>query len=440
MIIYEMAKKHYQTAAESGIWAAFGAEDTMAELEGYLASLKKDQLRAYAKELGLRGYSGLRKEGLADLIAGLLLDPSVMRRRMGILTDEQIRIFEKALEGPCLPREDEETDLYRLEDLAYVIRDDSGRICVPDDVAAAYRELSGRSFHYYRRRVSWIMRCLYFSETFYGVVPADRLYEIYLTRPLLKMTRERFLSLLQQIPEDLRSCHIAGGYIISAEFHDVDKCRTLLQEQAGKEYYLPTCEEVEELWKKGYIEYRDGWQKLARWIREKYIPSREAVDDLVRDTWEKLASGEDYSRTYLWLAGEVLFLRGEKELLALAKLLRGANDHTRMRVHRGFTPMELRIRENNDAMFIATFVMPGCTEAALKLRMTRELLLSAGLRVDLEMTADKVRLLRNGNSLAGEEATEEKIVYPRDPCPCGSGRTYADCCGWKQARPDYKEA
>ena len=440
MIIYEMAEKHYQTAAESGIWAAFGAEDTMAELEGYLASLKKDQLRAYAKELGLRGYSGLRKEGLADLIAGLLLDPSVMRRRMGILTDEQIRIFEKALEGPCLPREDEETDLYRLEDLAYVIRDDSGRICVPDDVAAAYRELSSRSFHYYRRRVSWIMRCLYFSETFYGVVPADRLYEIYLTRPLLKMTRERFLCLLQQIPEDLRSCHIAGGYIISAEFHDVDKCRTLLQEQAGKEYYLPTCEEVEELWKKGYIEYRDGWQKLARWIREKYIPSREAVDDLVRDTWEKLASGEDYSRTYLWLAGEVLFLRGEKELLALAKLLRGANDHTRMRVHRGFTPMELRIRENNDAMFIATFVMPGCMEAALKLRMTRELLLSAGLRVDLEMTADKVRLLRNGNSLAGEEAAEEKIVYPRDPCPCGSGRTYADCCGWKQARPDYKEA
>ena len=75
---------------------AFTAEDTMAELEGYLASLKKDQLRAYAKELGLRGYSGLRKEGLADLIAGLLLDPSVMRRRMGILTDEQIRIFEKA--------------------------------------------------------------------------------------------------------------------------------------------------------------------------------------------------------------------------------------------------------------------------------------------------------------------------------------------------------
>jgi uncharacterized protein YecA (UPF0149 family) len=56
------------------------------------------------------------------------------------------------------------------------------------------------------------------------------------------------------------------------------------------------------------------------------------------------------------------------------------------------------------------------------------------------MTADKVRLLRNGNSLAGEEAAEEKIVYPRDPCPCGSGRTYADCCGWKQARPDYKEA
>ena len=181
MIIYEMAKKHYQTATESGIWAAFGAEDTMAELEGYLASLKKDQLRAYAKELGLRGYSGLRKDRLADLIAGLLLEPSVMRRRMGILSDEQIRIFEKALEEPCLPREEEETDLYRLEDLAYVVRDDSGRICVPDDVAAAYRELSSRSFHYYRRRVSWIMRCLYFSETFYGVVPADRLYQIYLT-------------------------------------------------------------------------------------------------------------------------------------------------------------------------------------------------------------------------------------------------------------------
>ena len=28
---------------------------------------------------------------------------------------------------------------------------------------------------------------------------------------------------------------------------------------------------------------------------------------------------------------------------------------------------------------------------------------------------------------------EEKKIYPNDPCPCGSGKKYKQCCGRKQA-------
>ena len=50
------------------------------------------------------------------------------------------------------------------------------------------------------------------------------------------------------------------------------------------------------------------------------------------------------------------------------------------------------------------------------------------LKHDTEMTA-----LVKGTLEKMEHLTEEIKVYPNDPCPCGSGKKYKQCCGRKAA-------
>ena len=38
----------------------------------------------------------------------------------------------------------------------------------------------------------------------------------------------------------------------------------------------------------------------------------------------------------------------------------------------------------------------------------------------------------NGPSVKGPKREEQKKkIYPNDPCPCGSGKKYKNCCGRK---------
>ena len=52
-------------------------------------------------------------------------------------------------------------------------------------------------------------------------------------------------------------------------------------------------------------------------------------------------------------------------------------------------------------------------------------------KVEREQVA-KVTGTNKDESLAkAPKKREEKKVYPNDPCPCGSGKKYKQCCGRK---------
>ena len=149
----------------------------MTSLQAHLETYSKEELRHYARSLGLSLSRSLKKADLAQAIAGELLREDTLRRRMGILTDEQIRLFERAAAEPCRPGETEMGDALRLHDLDYGIYSErDGLLRIPEDVALSYKKLSCRAFHHYRRRVAWLMKCLYFAELLFGVTPVDHLY------------------------------------------------------------------------------------------------------------------------------------------------------------------------------------------------------------------------------------------------------------------------
>ena len=52
-------------------------------------------------------------------------------------------------------------------------------------------------------------------------------------------------------------------------------------------------------------------------------------------------------------------------------------------------------------------------------------------KVEREPAAEVTGTNKDGASAQAPVQREEKKIYPNDPCPCGSGKKYKQCCGRK---------
>ena len=53
------------------------------------------------------------------------------------------------------------------------------------------------------------------------------------------------------------------------------------------------------------------------------------------------------------------------------------------------------------------------------------------MTVDLEANADTISTMMYLDGLGVKAVKTERKIYPNDPCPCGSGKKYKECCGKK---------
>lgn len=388
----------------------------MTSLQAHLETYSKEELRHYARSLGLSLSRSLKKADLAQAIAGELLREDTLRRRMGILTDEQIRLFERAAAEPCRPGETEMGDALRLHDLDYGIYSErDGLLRIPEDVALSYKKLSCRAFHHYRRRVAWLMKCLYFAELLFGVTPVDHLYGMYMDHPCFKVSRERFMYYLVQIPSDLRDCFVSDQYLVSGAWYEIGECRRLLSEQAGRDYYSPPWEEVDELWRENCLTGGDAWKALEEWLRTSEGMGEKLCGDVTCELWNRLAGGTPFDEAALWLAEQLSFMEDEK-IQTMMKLLREAAGETRMLFNRGFCWNEIGDKEDASSLACQVLIMPGSSDAVRRVGRLEKSLRDKGFLPDYGIRAEYLKDLG-------------RAVYPADPCPCGSGRSYIRCCG-----------
>jgi preprotein translocase subunit SecA len=51
--------------------------------------------------------------------------------------------------------------------------------------------------------------------------------------------------------------------------------------------------------------------------------------------------------------------------------------------------------------------------------------------VEREEVAKVTGTNKDDSAVRAPKKREEKKIYPNDPCPCGSGKKYKQCCGRK---------
>ena len=393
---------------------------------------KKDNLKVFADDIGLTKLSKLKKSELVELVAARLLDPDVMFYRMSIFDDRAIEIFEKSI-GKFYRYTDEEKDAVSVlneMDLAVAGRDDAGEeiLFVFDDVAEVWRGVKNEKFDAYRKRASWVWKCLYWTEEMYGYTPIENFLDVINVKKELRMTADELTEIFDHFPLDrLWTVRLDDIFLSTIYAPDPDRLYDLRVRQQDKDYYIPTAAEVEELFDTCALLSTPAYQKMKKYMTKNLHLTETEAEDILLDLWDMLSTEDDFHESLQWFMEQFEF-SNDKQARDILNLFMPLSNNTRMIVNKGHTPSELsgRIKFGPGNMPVIT---AGSSLAAGMLAKAAPEIRKMGFGLDLESNAAKIPVMDLPNGLDGPVKMSQKKVYPNDPCPCGSGKKFKKCCG-----------
>ncbi len=408
----------------------YGPEGIM--LKHILLMYDKESLLNYARDLEIKRTSGLKKDELAEKIANELLMPSVMRRRIAVLSPECRTLIERAIKEPFVPANEEIEDALCLHASDYAFLNRQGQLNVPVDVKNAYEKLNTSEFRKYSRKMSWLSQCLNFGEAFYGVFDKDILREIFNTRKGFHISQEELEKLCSEFPSDMTECHLERGqkFIVAEYLAYDDRYKDLLDVQAGKDFYIPNYQEIMDYAKNSYLSQEPAYHNFRTFLQHEIGMTYEEADDETLAIWDQIQSDIDFTDSVQYLIDVYEDLLDDAKIGKIVQLLQELNNNTRMQIHRGHTPNEMVKREIEQGGFSQKpIVVPGSTEAAELLKSASEELKEMGICVDLDSNATMLPDYPVQRDVSGQTNHSFKKIYPNDLCPCGSGKKFKKCCG-----------
>lgn len=322
----------------------YASEGTM--LKHLLSMYEREELLDYVKELKIRRTFGIKKDKLAEKIANELLTPSVMRRRIAVLSPECRALLERAIREPFIPDVEEIEDALRLNESDYAFLNEKEQLDVPTDVKIAYENLNTPEFQEYARKMSWLSQCLNYGEVFYGVFNKDILRELFNTRSGFYISEEELEKMCNDFPRDLTDCEMEEGEnAISDYLIYGSQYKELLDAQAEKDFYIPSAQEILDFSKDLHLFKDAAYQRFKEFLQYEFGVPDDVADIEILDMWDKIQSNMDSSdivRYYTDLYADMYEdLLDDIKLEEITKLLQELNNNTRMQIHRGHTPNEM---------------------------------------------------------------------------------------------------
>lgn len=392
-----------------------------------IAGYHKEDLKGMAEQLGLRRLSKLRKAELIDLIEMQFLNPEVMFYHAATLTDREIALLEKGLNGSAPVRKRDLNVLFRLNELDLVIVE-KGEFLVPCDVAEVLQKIRTPEFEAYRTRASWVWMCLCFAEHFYGYAPLETMQEMISCKKSCRMTDQELIDIFHHFPENGLRSFLVGDIFLEEEYaEDMQALLMLRASQEGKEYYIPSAAEVTEFYETGMLLSDKPYQDLIRFLERELRLKKEEISEIMFPLWNMLSSDCDPHDTMQWFWDQLVF-ESDQQVEKIMKLYMAAANGTRMLANRGHKPQEMRYRNQSDPDR-PPVIQAGSTHAAQMLSQIAPEIQEMGFTLDLESNAKRVPVAEFPSGITGQATVSEKKIYPNDPCPCGSGKKFKKCCG-----------
>ncbi len=353
-------------------------------LEEIFSDYTKEDLKDIAKDKGMKGISKCNKSILIQKLIEHMLQPDRIKSYFLCLHDEEIKEFEKACKVDGLYTPEEVGNFTVLYDACYVGSLLDGRFVVPKEVKEAYETFQGTEFEEERKKCSYFLCCLDTANALYGITPISILEQLVVKNPEVQMTKEEMKLAMNQIPEEINECILVEDTIYRRDLYPDD--RELLMAQGDIEFYIPTLKEIIEFGKNGYISDSREIKKLKQFLMKKMGAVPEEADIACRIMQLQMTAGCDSEDLFHIFEELNLGVHSESQERELAKHVEDLWNSTRMLINRGFTQREFVLKNNNGQA-----------------------------------------LIEEDNIINFAEAKKNKI-YPNEPCPCGSGKKFKNCC------------
>lgn len=344
---------------------------------------EKNDLLDIAREKGVSGISGKSKKQIIEKLYAFMMDDAELRKYFYCMDGSTRKEFQKASE--CNGYYESETSglLTNLYKGAYIGILEDGSVMIPEDVKKAYRKSHSVEFERECDKRSFVLYCLETSKQLYGIVPVDIFMELVNLQSVDNLSWNEVQQILKEIPVEYMEFIIKNNRLYHKEFWPDDK--GLLDAQGNKEYYIPTKAEIVDIGVRGYLAEDKYVQKFQKYLITKLGAMEDEAEFAGRMIWRLICGDYGMQAIYDVLEDLGLMVDSEKELHSLIGEINQLWNHTRKILNRGYMPGEMRQRE-------CLFTQP----------------------------------VKN-NIVNFADAKKNKI-YPNDPCPCGSGKKYKNCC------------
>lgn len=154
-------------------------------------------------------------------------------------------------------------------------------------------------------------------------------------------------------------------------------------DENGNDFYIPSAQQIEEICNAGYEYSSQAYKNLRSFLKNEFDIYDEEAAGWCSFTWNHSYKGESPQVIIDKMKNEDLIFVDEIQVKEFVHLLEDAYNCTRLLESRGNTRKEI------------------------------------GKLVTINGTA----------IVEGEPIRTAKKIYPNDPCPCGSGKKYKNCCG-----------
>ena len=378
-----------------------------------------------AEVLGIGSEEEVKKTEKSALLkqeAELLLTPEMMARRLSVLTDRQMELFEMACRGPIDLSEDELEDGRELNGCRYAflinteedddqnmplppaasLSDEQREILdfrkaikrfyarhveIPEDVVSLYKTVNTPEFQERRRIASQLVFCLDGSRGLYGSVPLSVIRRIMERELGMEIPETKILSLFDSLPSDSKySVYDSETGRISYRRIQDTELEELIREQAKIDFYIPTLSEIKELYMQGFPSNSPAYTNYRMFLENYcgFLPDDSGL--AASELWTDISERKPHEECMRGMTEDT----GADSSCAklLLTLYRNCYNETRFPIYSGHTPLEI------------TAEYPNITLPDFPRKFD----------VIFDDSRKPVKIGRN------------------DPCPCGSGKKYKKCC------------
>ena len=172
----------------------------------------------------------------------------------------------------------------------------------------------------------------------YGFTPEDIFLKVVNSKRKMHMSAEELREIFDHFPKDrLMTARFEDFYINKPYVSNKELGERIVRQQAGKDFYIPSSDEVEEYFSTHALLSKKCYQDLETFlIRHLKMDVGEAVC-IVLELWDRTFEEEDTHDVIQWF-GDLFEFDNEAQVNEVLPLLMAAMNGTNLLRNRGYAP------------------------------------------------------------------------------------------------------